>query len=227
MTTVVILQSNYLPWRGYFDLIRRADHFVLYDTAQYTKGDWRNRNRIMGRSGPIWLTLPTVTSTRFGQSIAETEIRDQRWTKRHLGTFQAELGRAPRYRSFLGPLLEDWYDRARDLHRLGEINRFFIERLMAVLDLRTVLHDAADLPQDGDRSGRLVSICRHLGATSYLSGPAAQSYLDVAQFKRQGIAVEWMAYPDYPPYVQPSDPYHPRMSIVEALANLPPERIFA
>ncbi|MFK7847930.1 MAG: WbqC family protein [Rhodothermales bacterium] len=226
MSIVVILQSNYLPWRGYFDLIRRADHFVFYDTAQFTKGDWRNRNRIMGRNGPIWLTLPTVTSSKFGQSIAETRISDKRWSKRHLGTLQAELGRSPFFREHLVQRLVQWYDTAGDMELLSEVNRFFIEGLMSILQIDTVLHSAADIPCSGDRTGRLVSICQHLEASRYLTGPAAQNYLDIDQFQKAGIAVDWMSYPNYPSYPQAGDGFHPRMSIIEAIAKLPARGLF-
>jgi WbqC-like protein family len=226
LTTVAILQSNYVPWRGYFDLIRRSDHFVLYDTVQYTKNDWRNRNRIVTPQGPVWITVPVLHNNRFGQSIAETRISDPRWTRRHLGTLQAALGRAPRYRDALAPALSDWYAEAAGLDRLSAVNRLLIDRVMAMLGLTTRLHDAADLPQTGDRTGRLVSMCQALGATRYLTGPAARAYLDEAQFAAAGIAVDWMAYPDYPAYRQADGGYTPGVSILDVMANLPADKVF-
>jgi hypothetical protein len=56
--TAVVLQSSYIPWRGYFDLIHDADVFVFYDDVQYTVNDWRNRNRIKTANGVVWLTIP-------------------------------------------------------------------------------------------------------------------------------------------------------------------------
>jgi hypothetical protein len=226
MTRVAILQSNYVPWRGYFDIIRRVDDFVLYDTAQYTKNDWRNRNRIMTPNGPVWLTIPVLHSARFGQTISETQISDRRWTKRHLGTLQAGLARAPFFRSTLAPALIDWYAEAGALDRLSKVNCLFIERIMQIFGMTTRLHDAADLPQDGDRTGKLVSICKSLGAKRYLSGPAARSYLDESQFQSNGIEVEWMDYPTYPSYAQANGSHDPAVSILDTLAYLPPEKVF-
>ena len=58
MKRVAIVQSNYVPWRGYFDLISSVDEFILLDDVQYTKQDWRNRNRINTENGVVWLTIP-------------------------------------------------------------------------------------------------------------------------------------------------------------------------
>ena len=58
MKRVAILQSNYLPWKGYFDIIGSVDEFIVYDRAQYTKNDWRNRNLIKTPQGPSWLSIP-------------------------------------------------------------------------------------------------------------------------------------------------------------------------
>ena len=226
MTTVVILQSNYIPWRGYFDLIRRADHFVLYDTAQFTKNDWRNRNTVVAPNGPIWLTIPVATAGHLGQTIEEALISDSRWAGRHLKSLQAALGRAPCFRAQIKPRLDDWFGSVATMAKISAVNRFLIEHVLQVLDIKTALHDATDLPQDGDKSGRLVSICRALGATRYLSGCAAKSYLDQAQFAAAGIAVDWMDYPAYPVYQQMDGKYQAGVSILDCLAHLSPDKVF-
>lgn len=226
MTRVAILQSNYIPWRGYFDLVRRVDHFVLYDTVQYTKNDWRNRNRIVTPTGPVWMTIPVLHAARFGQTILQTRISDPRWTRRHLGTLQAALGRAPLYRATLAPVLEELYAQAATLGQLSAVNHLFLTRIMQMLGIRTQVHWAQDLPQDGDRTGRLVSICRALGARQYLTGPSARSYLDETQFHAAAITVEWMDYPAYPSYSQWGGGHVPGVSILDTLAYLPPEQVF-
>jgi hypothetical protein len=225
VTTVVILQSNYIPWRGYFDLIRRADHFVFYDTAQYTKRDWRNRNRVVGVSGPLWLTIPVHTKGKYLQQVDETMISDDGWAAHHLSTLQHSLGQAPRYASYLAPRILEWYGAVAAQPSLSRINRFLVEVLMVELRLAAQLHNSADLPQLGDRTGRLVSMCQALGATRYLSGPSAQAYMDMEQFATAGIAVEWMEYPAYPTYQQMNGAFEPGVSILDALAHLAPEEV--
>lgn len=226
MTTVVILQSNYLPWRGYFDLLRRADHFVIYDTVQYTTNDWRNRNRIVGPKGAQWLTLPIRTKGRFGQSINEAEISDPDWARRHVSAIDNALAQAPYYKPWLRERLHDWFHNISGETRLSKVNKALIGAIAGELGLRTRLHDAADLPQLGDRTGRLVSICAHLGATHYLSGPSAQNYLDEEQFAAHNIAVDWMRYTDYSHYKQVDGGYRSDVSTIDALAHLPIDMIF-
>jgi hypothetical protein len=225
LTTVVILQSNYIPWRGYFDLIRKADHFVIYDCVQFTKNDWRNRNRIVAPGGPQWLSAPVRTSGRFGEAIDQVDIAPGPWARKHLSALRSALGRAPHF-SVMAPTLENWFAEAATLGRLSAVNRLFIQGVMAQLGLDTPLHDARDLVSGEGRTERLISICRRLGATRYLSGPAAQTYLDVAAFEAAGIAVDWMRYPEYPAYRQADGGYTPGVSILDTLAHLAPEAVF-
>jgi hypothetical protein len=224
MSTVVILQSNYIPWRGYFDLIRHADDFVFYDDVQFTKNDWRNRNRIVGPQGPQWLTIPVETSGRFGQTIAEAQPSDRRWSRKHLMAIQSALARGPEFAG-LAQCVCRWIEAAAEETSLSRINQIFIRGIMAELGLTARLHQAADLASQGSQTGRLVSICRSLGATRYLSGPAAKSYLDEAQFGAAGIAVAWMAYPAYPSYRQSDGGYDPWVSILDAMAWLPRDKV--
>ena len=226
MTTVAILQSNYVPWRGYFDLMRRADHFVLFDTVQFTRRDWRNRNRVVGPAGPIWLTIPVENSGKYHQRINETRIADPRWAGAHLQTLQHSLARAPRYKDWLKPRLQSWYAAASALPMLSDVNRVLIQAVMQELGITTQLHSAQDLPQNAERSARLLGMCQALGATTYLSGPSARSYLDEGLFQQAGIAVEWMDYPAYPSYPQANGAYDPAISILDTLAYLPPEQVF-
>jgi hypothetical protein len=80
---VAILQSNYIPWKGYFDLIHMVDEFVLFDTAQYTRRDWRNRNVIKTRNGLLWLTIPVAVKGRYLQTIQQTEVSEPSWKEHH------------------------------------------------------------------------------------------------------------------------------------------------
>ena len=74
---ICIIQSNYIPWKGFFDLIGRCDEYVIFDGVQYAKRHWHNRNRIKTANGVQWLTIPVVTRGRFEQPIDEVEIEKQ------------------------------------------------------------------------------------------------------------------------------------------------------
>src|SRR4030095_6284230 len=95
---VAIVQSSYIPWKGYFDLIRASDEFILLDDVQFTKRDWRSRNRIKTQRGPAWLTIPVRTKGLYKQLIQDTYVSDVRWGEAHWATLRASYARAPFFR---------------------------------------------------------------------------------------------------------------------------------
>src|SRR5262245_22128659 len=136
-STVAIVQSNYIPWKGYFDLIRRADHFVLYDDAQYTTRDWRNRNRIKTKDGLLWLSIPVEVQGRRDQRIRDARVADPTWSKKHWKTIAAAYARAA-HMSVYRERLEDLFARATSPW-LSEVNRHFIEAICGWLGITTRL----------------------------------------------------------------------------------------
>ena len=219
---IAIVQSNYIPWRGYFDLIRRVDEFVLFDEVQYTRRDWRNRNRIKTAQGVCWLTIPVAVKGRYTQKISETLVSESSWRERHWRTLSMAYGRAPFFRS-LRERFEELY-LGSDEERLSRINERFLRAVCELLGLTTRLKRSSDYEIVAGKSERLVSICRQADATEYYSGPAARAYLDEDAFRRAGIEVRWMVYPEYRPYRQQHGPAFERgLSIVDLLFNEGPE----
>lgn len=214
---IAVLQSNYIPWKGYFDLIASVDEFVLYDDRQYTVRDWRNRNRIKTSQGLRWLTVP-VTGGR-NQQIDEVRVESANWARRHWTTLSQAYARAPHFDE-LSDRLSAAYDACADEPRLHEINRHLLEEVCAMLGLSTKITPVSAYPVvAGGRTERLVAICRAAGATSYLSGPAADAYLDESLFESAGIAVEWMDYAGYPEYPQLYPPFVHEVTILDLLFN--------
>ena len=218
---VAILQSNYVPWKGYFDLIRSVDEFILYDEVQYTKNDWRNRNRIKTQTGVQWLTIP-VRQDRLGQKISETRVVDSRWAARHWRTVVNNYARAPHFEKYAA-MVEAWYSEAGACELLSDINAFFIREVCAIFGITTHITSSRDYELEGDRVERLVGICRQAGADIYLSGPAASDYLDETLFTNAGVRVEWMQYDGYPEYPQLFPPFAHGVSILDLLFNVGPE----
>jgi hypothetical protein len=224
--SAAIVQSNYVPWRGYFDLIRRVDVFVLYDCVQYTKRDWRNRNQIKTPRGLEWLTIPVATKGRYEQSIDQVTISSVRWAERHVGAIRASYRGAAGWDAHGAWLTEILYEAAR-LTRLSEINESLLRRLSDRLgiDGRKIVQSTDLAPRDEltstERSRRMADLCQAVGATEYLSGPAARAYLDEEPFAAAGVAVTWMSYPDYPIYPQLWGAFEPRVSIIDLLLNVP------
>lgn len=215
---VAIVQSNYIPWKGYFDLIAGVDTFVLYDDAQYTKRDWRNRNRIKTAQGVQWLTLPVQVTGKYLQLIREVLVSDPAWAETHWRTLTHHYGKAAGFAE-VAPAIEGLYREAAASQRLSEINHLFLTGINKLLGITTPFRWSNELELTGDRSDRLLGMCRQLGADTYVSGPSARDYLDERLFQDAGIAVEWADYSGYPEYRQLHPPFDHHVSIVDLLLN--------
>jgi hypothetical protein len=214
---VAIIQSNYIPWKGYFDIINDVDEFVLYDEAQYTRRDWRNRNRIKTAHGLIWLTIPVEVRGKYLQKIDEAQIADPSWNRRHWATLIHSYGGAPHFRDYRD-LLEQLYLGA-ECRLLSEINHRFLLAICELLNIRTEITWSTQYRAEGNKTERLISICKQAGAMEYVSGPAASGYIDEALFAREGIALRYADYSGYPEYHQLFPPFEHRVSVIDLILN--------
>lgn len=217
---VAIVQSSYIPWKGYFDLIRHVDEFILFDDVQFTKRDWRNRNRIKSPAGPIWLTVPVLVKGRYLQAIKDTQVSDGGWNQTHWRTIQTHYRRAPFYAD-LKDALEDLF-LGCDHRYISEINHRFISGLCRMLGITTKLSWSMDFELESGKNERLIGLCRKTGATAYVSGPAARSYIDAEQFEQAGIALSFFDYSGYPEYPQLHPPFDHHVSVIDLLLNTGP-----
>ncbi|MGH2902957.1 MAG: WbqC family protein, partial [Solirubrobacteraceae bacterium] len=212
---VAIVQSNYVPWRGYFDLIASVDEFILLDDAQYTRRDWRNRNRIKTAQGARWLTIAVQVSGRYTQSIHETLVADPDWPIRHWDILRQEYRGAPGFDE-VGPQVQELYATVPG-PRLTDVNRHFLGRIAAFLGVTTPITLSLDYEPRGGKTERLLDLCLKAGATEYVSGPAARAYLEESRFEAQGIAVTWFEYGPYATYAQRHPPFDPNLSILDLM----------
>lgn len=217
MKRVAILQSNYIPWKGYFDIIGSVDEFVLYDDMQYTKNDWRNRNKIKTQNGLQWLSIP-VRQESLHQKINETKITDPKWNVNHWKSIAQSYAKAPCYKVYKDEL-ESLYNAAARFEYISDINRHFIDAICSMLGIRTKIRDSREFVLAEGKSERLLALCQELGATTYLSGPAAKDYLDESIFVEAGIAVEWMDYSGYEEYHQLFPPFEHGVSVIDLILN--------
>lgn len=214
-----LIQSSYIPWRGYFDLISSADVFVLYDDVQYTNRDWRNRNKIKTQNGSVWITVP-VSYRHTSQLISDTEIvRDRNWEKKHEMTFRNNYADAPFFETSLD-LISPIFDQS--LITISELNRTIIAGIMQYLEITTPIVLSTDYQLSGAKTGRLIDLLIKLGADSYLSGPSADAYLDKDLFRQNGIQLEYKSY-DYLPYPQLWGDFQGQVSILDLIANCGPQ----
>lgn len=212
---IAIVQSSYIPWKGYFDLIASVDEFVLYDDAQFTRRDWRNRNRIKTADGLKWLTIPVQVKGKYHQAIENTRISDPSWREKHWGSLVHSYARAPCFSQYAERIQEIYQD-ASDEH-LSQINHRFLTAICGILGIDTKLRWSMDYRAAGLKSERLVDLCGRAGATEYLSGPSARVYLDESLFERAGIDVVWMDYEGYPEYDQLYPPFEHHVTVLDLI----------
>ena len=218
MRSVAISQSNYIPWKGYFDLIDQVDEFMLLDEVQYTRRDWRNRNKIKTSQGLRWLSVPVQSKGRYEQRIDETLIAESDWPSRHWSTIAQAYSAAPHFDE-LHDRWEPVYRGLEGIERLSDVNRRLIELACEDLDITTPIRWSTDYPSADGATERLLSLCLAAGADEYVSGPAAKAYLDVARFEQEGVSVRWMDYSGYPEYTQLHGEFDHGVSIVDVLFN--------
>lgn len=199
--SVVITQSNYIPWKGYFDQINSSDYFVFYDCVQYTRRDWRNRNKIKTPQGLKWLTIPVNTKGNFSAPISEIEVTSSCWAEEHWNLLCHTYKKAPCFGE-VEQFIKGLYEVAATRNLLTDINKIFIKDLAQFLGISAVFRDSSNFVLKPGRTERLLGICEDIGATNYVSGPAAKSYLDGDCFKEKGISVTWFEYEGYPEYPQ-------------------------
>jgi hypothetical protein len=215
---IAIVQSSYIPWKGYFDIIRSVDEFVFLDDAQFTRRDWRNRNLIKTQTGLLWLTIPVITKGQFNASIDSVRIGTA-WASKHWATLRHAYSRAPHFERY-APRIEALYRELAKQDMLSAVNRRAIEEICSILGITTPIRSSREFPIIGKRTDRLVSICVAGGATEYLSGPTARVYLELEKFEAAGVKVQFADYSRYPQYSQLHGPFVHGVSILDLVFNL-------
>ena len=219
---VAVIQSNYIPWKAYFDQINMADIFVFYDDVQYTKRDWRNRNRVKTPGGVKWLTIPCGQNT--GRLICNVSIEGSYWQKKHWKTICHSYTKSKYFR-FYEAFFEELY-LGRQWQNLSELNQTFIRRICReILGINTEFRDSRDfsLSPHLKKEDRWIELLRMMGATDFILGPSGRAYLnkdrEMKLKKEDGINVIWMDYSGYPEYTQLFPPFDHHVSIIDLIFN--------
>lgn len=218
---VLITQSNYIPWKGYFDAINMADTMVLYDEMQYTKRDWRNRNKIKTANGSQWLSVPVNVKGKYHQKINETMVSDHKWRNKHWTAILHAYKKTPFFKDYSEELEAIFKDDS--VEYLSEINRSLLEKISQFLGIDTPIRWSKEFELRGDKSEKLLNICKDLNATHYITGPAAKGYMETELFDEAGIEIIWMDYSDYPEYPQLFGDFEHAVSALDLLFNTGPE----
>jgi hypothetical protein len=218
---IAVLQPSYLPWLGYFDQIARVDAFVFYDDVQYDKDGWRNRNRIKTDSAEHWqwLTVPVLLKGKHGAKIHEVEINNtEHWRRKHLSAITQWYRRAPFFKELNG-FFEEFY--AREWKSLSDLATTSIREICGLMGIATPLHFSSKLGVTGEKVSRLVRLCEHFGADEYLTGDAAEDYLEPQAFAEKNIRIVYQRY-KHPEYPQLYGPFLSHLSVVDVLFNCGP-----
>jgi hypothetical protein len=208
-----IIQSNYLPWKGYFDIINEVDLFIFEDDLQFTVRDWRNRNRFKTCTGTHWLTVPV----KGGRSQAIDEVcisYDTNWVRKHLETLRRAYGAAPCFSECFDLIDEPLQ---ANIKKLSSLNQLLIIKIARYLGSTTRFCNARDFTAEGAKDDRLIDLCKKTGATEYLTGPAARSYIVPEKFEKAGIKLHWKDYAGYPEYPHHRLPFEHQVSILDCI----------
>lgn len=220
MKKIAISQSNYIPWKGYFDMIDSVDEFVLYDDMQYTRRDWRNRNRIKTPQGLKWLTVPVRVKGKYYQKIRDTEIDGDDWRQAHLRALELNYQKAPYFDEII-ELVRPLYDESYS--KLTDLNRAFIKMVCDYLGIDTKISGSWDYELVDGKTERLADICEQACASEYVSGPAAKDYMDMAVFEDKKIDVTWFNYSGYPEYEQLWGEFEHGVTMLDLMFNCGPQ----
>lgn len=214
---LAISQSNYIPWKGYFDCINSVDEFILYDDMQYTRRDWRNRNKIKTKDGVQWVTIPVDVKGKYFQKINETTINDASWAETHWRTIANSYAKAPYFNDYK-EIFEKLYLGNTETY-LSKVNYNFLSAICEILGIKTKLLWSSDFELVDGKTERLLDLCIKRDATKYISAPAAQAYMDLSIFNNEGIEVEFMDYSGYPEYKQLHGEFDHAVSIIDLIFN--------
>jgi hypothetical protein len=215
---VAIIQSNYIPWKGYFDVINAVDEFILYDDVQYTKRDWRNRNVIKMPIGLQWLSVPVDVKGKYFQRICDAHISETTWQKKHWGSIVAAYAKTPYFKE-IKEILEPLY-LSKNWNMLSEMNFEFLKAMCSYLGISSKITFSMDYGVDiEEKNERLIALCKKAEATSYLSGPAAKFYMDTSLFNKEGIDVDYCDYSNYREYNQLYGAFEHSVSMIDLLCH--------
>lgn len=202
-------------------MIAAANDFVVFDEMQFTKRDWRTRNKIKTADGPQWLSIPVNVKGKFLQKISETTVSDRSWALKHWNSICHAYARAPFFKLYQERFAALYQG---DLgENLSQINQAFIREICSILSINTRIHQSSDFDLAEDRTERLVNICAALGAKNYVTGPRAKDYIEETQFQNAGICLSYFDFSGYAPYSQQHGEFTHEVTILDLLFNVGPE----
>ena len=220
---IAIIQSCYIPWRGFFDFLDRVDEYIIFDDVQYARRHWHNRNKIKTAQGPAWLTIPVLSKGSFEQNIDEVAVTGP-WAQQHWRSIHHAYGKAQHFKAY-APQIEALFEQAGALDRLSHVNHVFLSQLAGILGIATPMRWSSEFAVEGRKTDRLVALCKAANATHYLAGPSSRDYIEPEKFSDANVVLEYMDYAGYPEYPQLHGAFEPSVSVLDLLFNTGPDAL--
>ena len=215
-------QPVYLPWLGLFHKIAIADCFCFFDIVQYQSRDFNNRNKILTKNGPIWLTVPVSSKGRLNKSYLDIRICDASWSKSHLRSIYLSYKKSSYFDEFFPKLEEVLSAEYEYLHELNFAQLLF---LLEELGINTKVVKASDFSFCGEKSDLVLDMCRQLGCDTYIFGEQGLNYAKSDDFVDCGIKPVFQKY-IHPVYSQfGNSEFVPFLSVIDLIFNLGSESL--
>jgi len=213
--TLLIIQPSYIPWIGFFSMLILVDSVIFLDDVQFDKGGWRNRNRVRNLDGSLWLSVPINQSGLVDKMINEVEIVDDNlWKQKHIKTLKLNYPNASP--TLLFNIIEIIENASNSLI---ELNLNFINFISNYLNIEMNSSLSSSYPVNRDQNMRLVELCKSSNSNTYLSGPAARSYISIEIFEFADITVKWFEFDEKRQYPQRGSEFIPYLSILDLILN--------
>ncbi|KKF99272.1 WbqC family protein [Methanosarcina mazei] len=215
---VGIHQPNYLPYLGFIDKLSKSDVFIIYDDAQFNKGDFQHRNRIRIYHGWKWLTVPVekkhipINQVKIKNDV---KINDMNWQEAHIKEINDNYRKSRNYQKYEKEITQI-YEQEYDM--LFDINMKLIEFLIKSFDIDTEIIYSSELGFSSKSTEKLVDLVSAVEGDIYLSGPMGQDYLDFKLFDEEGIKVMFQDF-KHPTYQQQYSGFEINMSAIDVLFN--------
>jgi hypothetical protein len=218
---IAIVQPSFLPWCGYFEQMAVADAFVYFDDVQYTRKDWRNRNRLKSPSGIKFVSVPVRKGRDREMLVKDALINyNHPWQRESIAKITEWYRTAP-YFNEIFPVFGDILNNHFEF--LVDLNYSLDQAIMGVLGIRTPTYKSSDIPEKSqDRNLKIIDICKHHGADALYDGKSAKAFIQEELFERYGIKVFFQDY-KYKPYPQLWGDFESHLSVLDLLMNCGPQ----
>ena len=211
-----IVQPHYLPYIGYFSMIKRSDNFIFHDDVDYIKGEWKNRNRIRmeKKNNKIkYLTVPIKKQSE--KKINKLKISyDKNWINDHLNCIKNVYSKENYYFDVI-KILNSVYEKKPFF--LSELNINIIKEILKYLEINTKIFYSSQFNSSLKKTEKVVFLCQKVKTSIYLANNKSSDYLEELKFKEKNIN---LIYQDYlhPQYKQGNNSFIPFLSIIDLIA---------